>query len=99
MNLLIKKDIFTHEEAQFYTAETLLALDSVHKMKYIHRDLKPGNILITPANQAKVTDFGLARALGESSMDDGEVVWGTPAYFAPEQASGDLEPPSLPEKW
>jgi serine/threonine-protein kinase len=55
----------------------------------VHGDLKPGNIMISPENQAKVTDFGLARALGESAMDDGELVWGTPAYFAPEQAAGD----------
>jgi serine/threonine kinase 38 len=46
MSLLIKKDIFTEEEAKFYIAEIILAIDSVHKMNYIHRDLKPDNILI-----------------------------------------------------
>ncbi len=46
MSLLIKRDIFTEDEAKFYIAEIILAIDSVHKMNYIHRDLKPDNILI-----------------------------------------------------
>lgn len=61
MNLLMKKDIFTHEEAQFYTAEILLALDSVHKMKYIHRDLKPDNVLLDANGHIKLSDFGLCK--------------------------------------
>jgi serine/threonine-protein kinase len=71
-----------------YTIQICSAVGVAHRAGIVHGDLKPGNILITPAKQAKVTDFGLARALGESAMDEGEVVWGTPAYFAPEQASG-----------
>lgn len=72
-----------------YSTQICSAVGAAHRAGLVHGDLKPGNILITPANEAKVTDFGLARALGESAMDEGEVVWGTPAYFAPEQASGD----------
>ena len=53
-----KKDILSEEEAKFFTAETLLALDSVHKMNYIHRDLKPDNILIGKDGHIKLTDFG-----------------------------------------
>lgn len=71
-----------------YSIQVCYAVGAAHRAGLVHGDLKPGNILITPNNIAKVTDFGLARALGESAMDEGEVVWGTPAYFSPEQAAG-----------
>ncbi|KAL4506936.1 hypothetical protein ABPG72_001357 [Tetrahymena utriculariae] len=61
MNVLIKKDILTEEEAKFYTAELVLAIDSVHKMNYIHRDLKPDNILIAKDGHIKLSDFGLCK--------------------------------------
>jgi tRNA A-37 threonylcarbamoyl transferase component Bud32 len=66
------------------------AVGYAHRTGLVHGDIKPGNILVTPDGRAKVVDFGLARSLGESAMDEeGELVWGTPAYFAPEQAAGD----------
>ncbi len=77
------------DRAVEYAIQICSAVGAAHRAGLVHGDLKPGNILITPTNQAKVTDFGLARALGQSAMDEGEVVWGTPAYFAPEQAAGD----------
>lgn len=61
MTLLMKKDILTEEEAKFYIAEAILAVDSVHKMKYIHRDLKPDNILIGKDGHIKLSDFGLCK--------------------------------------
>lgn len=61
MNLLIEKDVFTEEEAIFYIAECILAVEAVHKLKYIHRDLKPDNILIGKDGHIKLTDFGLCK--------------------------------------
>lgn len=61
MTLLMKKDILTEDEAKFYIAELVLAVDSIHKMNYIHRDLKPDNILIDRKGHLKLSDFGLCK--------------------------------------
>ena len=61
MNLLMKKEILTEDEARFYTAEMILAVDSVHKLNCIHRDLKPDNILIDKTGHIQLSDFGLAK--------------------------------------
>lgn len=59
MALLIKKGIFEEPLATFYIAELVLAIESVHKMGFIHRDIKPDNILIDKDGHIKLTDFGL----------------------------------------
>lgn len=61
MNLLMKKEILTEEEGRFYMAESILAVESVHKLNYIHRDLKPDNILIDAQGHCKLSDFGLCK--------------------------------------
>jgi len=63
-----------------------------HKAGIIHCDIKPQNVLVTQDGRAKVTDFGIARALSESGITESDTVWGSPLYFSPEQAAG--EPPS-----
>lgn len=81
MTLLMKKDILTEQEAKFYIAETIIAIDSVHKMNYIHRDLKPDNILLDKDGHIKLSDFGLCKhteikpkmILGNKQTDDEEV--------------------------
>ena len=61
MTLLMKKDILNEQEAKFYIAETILAVEYVHKMNYIHRDLKPDNILLDRDGHVKLSDFGLCK--------------------------------------
>lgn len=61
MTMLIKRDILPENEAKFYIAETIMAVESVHKLNYIHRDLKPDNILIDNLGHVKLSDFGLCK--------------------------------------
>ncbi len=63
-----------------------------HRAGIIHCDIKPQNVLVTKDGRVKVTDFGIARALSELGITESDIVWGSPLYFAPEQAAGD--PPS-----
>jgi len=63
MGLLIKKDILTEEQTRFYMAETALSIRYVHHLGYVHRDLKPDNILIDANGHIRLTDFGLCKSV------------------------------------
>ena len=69
MNYLIKKDILSEEEARFYIAEIILAVDSIHQFDCIHRDIKPDNILIGKDGHIKLSDFGLSK-VSDKLYDD-----------------------------
>jgi len=60
-----------------------------HRAGLVHCDIKPQNILVTPENSIKVTDFGIARALTGAQQEAEDTVWGSPHYFSPEQALGE----------
>jgi len=69
-------------------AQTALALDAAHREGLVHRDIKPGNLLITPDGNVKITDFGIARVANQVSLTQTGQVMGTVQYLAPEQATG-----------
>jgi serine/threonine protein kinase len=65
------------------------ALQEAHARGLVHRDIKPGNILITPTGQVKITDFGIAKVASQVPVTRGGMVMGTAQYLSPEQAAGD----------
>ncbi|WP_227978979.1 protein kinase domain-containing protein [Nocardia spumae] len=69
--------------------QTSRALEVAHAAGVVHRDVKPGNILVTPTGQVKITDFGIAKAVDASPVTKTGMVMGTAQYIAPEQATGE----------
>ena len=74
-----------------YVDGILEALNYSHRAGVVHRDIKPGNVMVTPDGKVKVMDFGIARAVSDSSSTVAETtqIIGTAAYFSPEQAKGE----------
>ncbi len=74
-----------------YLDGILEALEYSHRAGVVHRDIKPGNVMVTEAGQVKVMDFGIARAVSDSSSTVAETtaIIGTASYFSPEQAKGE----------
>ncbi|MCX5398345.1 protein kinase [Streptomyces sp. NBC_00102] len=92
---VLREDVATHgamptDKALKVTADVLAALETSHEMGLVHRDIKPGNVMITKRGVVKVMDFGIARAMqsGVTSMTQTGMVVGTPQYLSPEQALG-----------
>lgn len=66
MTLLIRKDTFTEQQTQFYMAESILAINFIHSLGFIHRDIKPDNLLLDARGHIKLSDFGLCTGLKKS---------------------------------
>ncbi|MDN3478711.1 protein kinase [Curtobacterium sp. APC 4022] len=75
-------------------AQTANALQAAHAVGLVHRDIKPGNLLITPDGRVKITDFGIARIADQVPLTATGQVMGTVQYLSPEQASGHPASPS-----
>jgi serine/threonine protein kinase len=78
------------DKALKVTSDVLAALEASHELGLVHRDIKPGNVMVTKRGLVKVMDFGIARAMqsGVTSMTQTGMVVGTPQYLSPEQALG-----------
>jgi serine/threonine protein kinase len=86
---------FKIEDAIPLIVQACAGIGYAHRAGLIHCDVKPHNMLVTPDQRLKVTDFGIARALATIHPDEkSEVVWGSPQYFSPEQASGTAPSPA-----
>lgn len=70
MTLLMKRDILSEDVTRFYIAETVLAIDSIHQLGFIHRDIKPDNLLLDARGHIKLSDFGLCTGLKRSHRTD-----------------------------
>jgi serine/threonine protein kinase len=74
--------------------DVLAALEAAHEAGIVHRDVKPANVLVDRNGGARLTDFGIATATGDSSLTTGGALIGSPSYMAPERANGeDPRPP------
>jgi beta-lactam-binding protein with PASTA domain len=89
--VLIAEGRFDPATACEVVADMCAALDFSHKHHIIHRDVKPGNVMLSDTNQVKVMDFGIARALAsnQATMTQTSAVIGTAQYLSPEQARGE----------
>jgi eukaryotic-like serine/threonine-protein kinase len=93
--LLAERGTLPPQEAARIASQAASALDAAHAAGIVHRDIKPGNILIGNDGVVKITDFGISRATGDVTVTATGMLAGTPAYLAPEVAKGyDPGPPS-----
>ncbi len=91
--LLRERGHLDAEEAVEIVAQACRGLDYAHRNGVVHRDVKPGNLLVTDDGVVKLADFGIAKATEQSSITQVGSVLGTAAYLAPEQARGEASGP------
>jgi eukaryotic-like serine/threonine-protein kinase len=89
-----RERVLTTDRVLDIVAQTAMALQAAHAAGLVHRDIKPGNLLITPDGRVKITDFGIARIADQVPLTATGQVMGTVQYLSPEQASGHPASPS-----
>jgi serine/threonine-protein kinase len=94
LSTLLREEAMPPETAAELVAQAADAVASAHALGIVHRDVKPGNLLVTPRGQVKITDFGIARAADGAALTQTGQVIGTPAYLSPEQAEGKPATPA-----
>ncbi len=86
--LLMREGSLSVDRTLDVIGQAALALQAAHDKGVVHRDIKPGNILVMPNGQVKLADFGIARGLDTQTLTQTGRVMGTPHYFSPEQSAG-----------
>src|SRR4051794_30527837 len=92
--IIERERVLTTDRVLDIVAQTALALQAAHAAGLVHRDIKPGNLLITPDGRVKITDFGIARIADQVPLTATGQVMGTVQYLSPEQASGHPASPA-----
>ncbi|WOQ69691.1 protein kinase [Microbacterium limosum] len=92
--ILEREGALSSDKTLDITAQTSAALQAAHAAGLVHRDIKPGNLLITPDGRVKITDFGIARIADQVPLTATGQVMGTVQYLSPEQASGHPASPA-----
>jgi eukaryotic-like serine/threonine-protein kinase len=80
--------VLVHQAVASIGTQVSSALAAAHEAGIVHRDIKPGNVLLADDGTAKITDFGVSHAIGDLTVTDPGILVGTPAYLAPEVAQG-----------
>jgi eukaryotic-like serine/threonine-protein kinase len=94
-DMIKERGRFSIDDTINLVSQACFGIGYAHRSGLVHCDVKPHNMLVTPSNRVKVTDFGIARVMATILPDEHhDIIWGSPLYFAPEQAAGEAPLPA-----